>query len=83
MEINPLTIGTTFWFEERKHHVVAVCKDGDNLIYVLKYFGIHKRWWHYEVMEHWRLELKLDYHLVKDIKRKRITKKELTKHDNY
>lgn len=72
MEIKPLTVGTTFWYEERKHHVVASIMDGDKLIYVLKYFGIHRRYWHYEVMEHWRLEMKLDYDIVTKIKRKRI-----------
>lgn len=72
MDIKPLTVGSTFWYEERKHHVAAVCMDGDKLIYVLKYFGIHRRYWHYEVMEHWRLKMKLDYDIVTKIKRKRI-----------
>jgi len=71
-----LTVGTTFWYQERKYHVVAVVVDGDELIYVLKYFGLHKQWWHYEVMEHQRFEIVLDCHLVKELKIKRIEKEE-------
>lgn len=65
--IRKLTVGTTFWYEERKYHVVAVVVDGDHLIYVLKYFGIHKRWWHYEAMEHLKFKTALDCNLVKNL----------------
>lgn len=47
-------IGSTFRYDGRKYHIIGHCydedKDGKKLIYIVKFFGKYKQWWHYEVM---------------------------------
>lgn len=35
--------------DKRKYHVVCILDKEDEPQIVYKYFGIHKRWWHYEI----------------------------------
>ena len=65
-----LPIGYTFHYERYKYHVVAWFKDPngndpDEILYVVKYFGKHKQWWHYEVMEDWAYRDRLESGLIK------------------
>jgi len=32
-----------------KYHIVLSFVDNAQTFYVVKYFGIHKQWWHYEI----------------------------------
>ena len=36
---------------EYKYHIVLSFEDKGNILYVVRYFGIHKRWWHYEIWD--------------------------------
>lgn len=65
-----LSVGDTFHYDGYKHHVVAIFRDTDEgghegTLYVLKHFGKHKRWWHYEVMSEWAYQLKAECNLIK------------------
>jgi hypothetical protein len=42
--------GSTFRYEGYKYHVVKCIEDDltKELIYVVRYYGKHKQWWHYE-----------------------------------
>ena len=39
-----------------KYHIVLSFEDNGMTFYVVKYFGIHKQWWHYEIWESWEME---------------------------
>ena len=50
-----IEVGDTFYRKDYKrnpykHHIVAILKDENETQVVYKYFGKHKRWWHYEIM---------------------------------
>lgn len=42
--------------DRRKYHIVKVLNEPCGKLYVVKYFGIHKRWWHYEILSQWLLD---------------------------
>jgi len=43
-----LQVGDVFYDREnRKHHILAIIEG--QIVY--KYFGIHKRYWHYEIKD--------------------------------
>ncbi|HPJ86769.1 MAG TPA: hypothetical protein PLU55_01510 [Candidatus Pacearchaeota archaeon] len=44
-----LKIGDKFRDKNYLYHVVEIIEDGEEAIIVYKYFGKHKRWWHYLV----------------------------------
>jgi len=35
-----------------KYHIVKIFEDDKNTIVVIKFFGIYKRWWHYETWDY-------------------------------
>lgn len=39
-------------------HVLAIV---DNNMIVIKWYGKHKQWWHYEVLSDWELEDKIKF----------------------
>lgn len=41
-----------------KYHVVLEFEDNDEKFTVVKYFGIHKQWWHYEVLDEMELSFR-------------------------
>ena len=57
--------GQTFYKkrDNRKCHIVKIFKDKNEKIVVTKYFGIHKRWWHYEVEYFFSFEKNFNYGL--------------------
>lgn len=46
--------GFTFRYQDRLYHIVLAFQDGEDeeTMYVVKYYGKHKQWWHYEVISH-------------------------------
>lgn len=42
-------IPKTFHWCGVKYHYVTSFEDGGDTLHVVKYFGKHKQWWHYEV----------------------------------
>jgi hypothetical protein len=42
--------------DRRKYHIVDIIKDCDRTIVLFKFFGIHKRWWHYQIQHLWSME---------------------------
>lgn len=52
--------GFTFRYQDRLYHIVLAFQDGEDeeTMYVVKYYGRYKKWWHYTIMS--------DF-LVKDI----------------
>ena len=53
--------GHTFRYEGRKYHVMFWFRDEhtDNILYVMKYYGKHKQWWHYEVWDAFLYDLRI------------------------
>lgn len=49
-----MKIGDTFYKkrDDRKYHIVNIFIDKDVELIVYKFFGKHKRWWHYEIEEY-------------------------------
>ena len=41
-----------------KYHVVLEFEDNGEKFTVVKYFGIHKQWWHYEVLDEMELSFR-------------------------
>lgn len=41
-----------------KYHIVLSFEDNGALYYVVKYYGIYKQWWHYEIWS--SLDMKLN-----------------------
>jgi hypothetical protein len=58
-----LSIGHTFRYRDSKYHVIAVVDDanGNNegILYVIKYYGKYKQWWHYEVWSAFEYDLRI------------------------
>ena len=59
-----LRIGHTFKWDGYKYHVVEIVRESDgkggvNLLYVVKYYGKHKQWWHYEVWNCWEYDMRI------------------------
>ena len=40
----------TFRYQDRKYHIVLSFEDNGKLFFVVKFYGIYKQWWHYEVI---------------------------------
>lgn len=55
-----------------KYHFVLEFEDNGERFYVVKYYGIHKQWWHYEIWSELTMSLnkKSGYKIVKHKKRK-------------
>lgn len=70
-----LPIGYTFEYDGYKYHVVAIVKDEhgnrDEVLYILKYYGKRKQWWHYEVWEEIVYKLREESNMLKHYERKR------------
>ena len=39
-----------------KYHIVLSFEDNGETFYVVKYFGKHKQWWHYEIWDSWTMD---------------------------
>ena len=54
-------IGSTFQYEGYKHHVVNSFLDEGTgyYIYVVRYYGKHKQWWHYEVWDSFEYDMRI------------------------
>ena len=63
-KIEDLDIGSTFYSNRSKCHIVGFCntfEDKENvLLVVYKYWLKYKRYWRYGVIEDWRLQHLLD-----------------------
>lgn len=59
-----LRTGNTFHYQRYKYHIVAAFYDGENM-YVVKYFGKYKQWWHYEVYSESALKCKIEFGLIR------------------
>lgn len=51
--------GQTFRYDGYLFHLVLSFEDNGNTMYIVKYFGKHHQWWHYEVITHFELEYRL------------------------
>jgi hypothetical protein len=63
--IHNLKIGSVFYEinEDYKYHVINIFKDNDSNIIVFKYYGKHKQWWHYEVIELWKFNMRIKHEI--------------------
>lgn len=54
-------IGSTFQYEGYKYHVVNSFLDEGTgyYIYVIRYYGKHKQWWHYEVWDAFEYDMRI------------------------
>ena len=43
---------------EYKYHIVLSFDDNGDTYYVVKYYGIYKQWWHYEIWSSLEMRLK-------------------------
>lgn len=52
---------------EYKYHLVLSFEDQGETYYVVRYYGIHKQWWHYEVWDSWTMAFNKErgYRIVK------------------
>ena len=52
---------------EYKYHLVLSFEDKGEIIYVVRYYGIYKQWWHYEIWDSWTMAFnkKNGYKIVK------------------
>lgn len=52
---------------EYKYHLVLTFEDNGEIFYVVKYYGIHKQWWHYEIWDSWTMACNKEcgYRIVK------------------
>ena len=41
--------GHKFHYDGYLYHVVLPFEDNGEQLYVMKYYGKHKQWWHYEI----------------------------------
>ncbi|MFA6875685.1 MAG: hypothetical protein WCQ87_03525 [Parabacteroides sp.] len=55
-----ITNKTKFHYQGYLYHVVLSFHD-EETFFVVKWWGKHKQWWHYEVMSHETLMLVLKY----------------------
>ena len=64
---------STFNYDRKKYHVVAFIHDKttDNYVYMLRYYGKYKQYWHYVAMDVEDFDMKVDFGLIKNIRRKR------------
>ena len=53
-------IPKTFHWMGYKYHYVTSIEDCGSTLHVVKYFGRHKQWWHYEVWSDLILQCTLD-----------------------
>lgn len=42
--------GMTFHYDGHKYHFVDYHLDGDEDLYIVKYYGKREQWWHYEIL---------------------------------
>lgn len=65
---NVRPIGKTFHYQKRKYHIVGftIDRDTDIPVYLVRYYGKHHRWWHYEAMTAEEYDLNVEYNLLKE-----------------
>lgn len=53
--------GHTFRWQGYKYHVMFSFRDEhtNDFLYVMKYYGKHKQWWHYEVWSAFDYDLRI------------------------
>ena len=54
-----------FRWKDRKYHFVLSFDDNGETLYVVKYYGKYRQWWHYEVID--ELGLKLRTHTYEPV----------------
>lgn len=63
-------IGHVFYRNQRKYHIIGYLsdktKDGKMFIYVARYYGKHKRWWHYEAITAQEYDMDIEFGLIKE-----------------
>lgn len=52
--------GQTFRYNDYKFHYVMSFEDNGEIMHIVKYFGKHFQWWHYEVITHFELRYRLE-----------------------
>ncbi len=54
-----------------KYHIVLEFNDNGDTFYVVKYYGIHKQWWHYEIWDSWTMAFNKErgYKIVEHVSR--------------
>lgn len=59
---------------EYKYHLVLSFEDKGDIFYVVRYYGIHKQWWHYEIWDSWTMAFNKEhgYKIVKHRNTKEI-----------
>ena len=52
---------------EYKYHLVTSFEDKGDVFYVVRYYGIYKQWWHYEIRDSWTMAFNKEhgYKIVK------------------
>ena len=59
---------------EYKYHLVLSFEDKGDIFYVVRYYGIYKQWWHYEIWDSWTMAFNKEkgYKIVKHRNTKEI-----------
>ncbi len=63
-KVENLNVGSTFCYNRSKCHVVGFCNTFENgeavMLIVYKYWLKYRKYWKYDVVEDWKLQLWLD-----------------------
>lgn len=63
-------IGHVFYRNQRKYHIIGhlydEAKNDKMFIYVAKYYGKHKQWWHYEAITAEEYDMDIEFGLIKE-----------------
>lgn len=63
-------IGHTFHRRGYKYHIIGHCYDENRndkmFIYMTKYYGKHKQWWHYEAITAEEYDLDIKFGIIKE-----------------
>ena len=51
-----MTKEITYRYRGYLYHLVLTFEDNGEKMHIVKYYGKHKQWWHYEVWSDWELE---------------------------
>jgi len=46
--------------DKRKYHIVSILDESQDKMIVSKFYGIHKKWWHYEIESKYGMDLSFD-----------------------
>lgn len=55
--ISTLKQGSIFWDFDYKYHIVDIISDEKGKVFVFRYFGKHRQYWHYEVKTEYQMYL--------------------------